>query len=105
MTRERSMRAAVLDDPDDDAVRLVYADWLDEHGDTEADRALARSPHLGSLRQLELGRSEVGEAGCEPWPPAVPCPDSLTWSCGATASATPQRGRWPPRSRWRVCAT
>jgi uncharacterized protein (TIGR02996 family) len=28
---------AILDDPDDDAPRLVYADWLDEHGD--ADRA------------------------------------------------------------------
>jgi uncharacterized protein (TIGR02996 family) len=28
---------AIRDDPDDDAVRLVYADWLEDHGD--ADRA------------------------------------------------------------------
>jgi uncharacterized protein (TIGR02996 family) len=26
---------AILDAPDDDAPRLVYADWLDEHGDPE----------------------------------------------------------------------
>jgi len=28
---------AVLDDPDADAPRLVYADWLEEHGDPRAD--------------------------------------------------------------------
>jgi len=27
--------AAIRDDPDDDTLRLAYADWLDEHGDAE----------------------------------------------------------------------
>jgi len=37
MTRDEAFLQAVLDAPDDDAPRLIYADWLDEHGD--ADRA------------------------------------------------------------------
>ena len=32
-----ALLAAILDAPDDDAPRLVFADWLDEHG--EPDRA------------------------------------------------------------------
>jgi len=30
---ERSLLDAVLENPDDDLPRLVYADYLDEHGD------------------------------------------------------------------------
>src|SRR6187549_970508 len=26
---------SIIDDPDDDAPRLIYADWLDEQGDSE----------------------------------------------------------------------
>jgi uncharacterized protein (TIGR02996 family) len=37
MTDEPTLLAAVLADPGDDAPRLVYADWLDEHG--QPDRA------------------------------------------------------------------
>jgi uncharacterized protein (TIGR02996 family) len=29
---ETSLLRAIVSDPDDDAVRLIYADWLDEHG-------------------------------------------------------------------------
>src|SRR5262245_27762998 len=43
---------AVIDDPADDAVRLVYADWLDENGDP--DRA-------------EFIRGQVRLARMEPW--------------------------------------
>lgn len=39
---------AILDDPDDDAPRLVYADWLEEHGDAD---------HANFIRaQVELAR-------------------------------------------------
>jgi uncharacterized protein (TIGR02996 family) len=31
MRDERGFPAAVLERPDDDTARLVYADWLDEH--------------------------------------------------------------------------
>src|SRR5205823_6909699 len=37
MTDDRALLAAVIDSPADDAPRLVYADWLDEHG--QSDRA------------------------------------------------------------------
>jgi uncharacterized protein (TIGR02996 family) len=37
MPPRESFLRAIYDAPDDDAPRLVYADWLDEHGD--ADRA------------------------------------------------------------------
>ncbi len=31
-TEEAGLREAIFSDPDDDAPRLVYADWLDDHG-------------------------------------------------------------------------
>jgi uncharacterized protein (TIGR02996 family) len=33
MTEAETLLQAILADPDDDGVRLVYADWLEEHGD------------------------------------------------------------------------
>jgi uncharacterized protein (TIGR02996 family) len=33
MTQDDAFLHAILEQPDDDAPRLVYADWLDEHGD------------------------------------------------------------------------
>jgi uncharacterized protein (TIGR02996 family) len=37
MNHDEAFLQAIIDHPDDDAPRLVYADWLEEHGD--ADRA------------------------------------------------------------------
>jgi uncharacterized protein (TIGR02996 family) len=37
MTEERAFLAAILERPDDDATKLVYADWLEEHGDPRAE--------------------------------------------------------------------
>jgi uncharacterized protein (TIGR02996 family) len=37
MTEQEAFLQAIIEEPDDDTPRLVYADWLDEHGD--ADRA------------------------------------------------------------------
>ena len=35
---EPELLRAIADDPDDDGPRLVYADWLEEHGhEVEAD--------------------------------------------------------------------
>src|SRR4051812_5383520 len=33
MSRADALLAAIAEAPDDDAPRLVYADWLEEHGD------------------------------------------------------------------------
>src|SRR5262245_25219775 len=35
MSDESAFLAAVIANPDDDAPRLIYADWLDENGDSE----------------------------------------------------------------------
>jgi uncharacterized protein (TIGR02996 family) len=33
MTDEQALLATILAEPENDAPRLVYADWLDDHGD------------------------------------------------------------------------
>ncbi len=33
MTDRDALLRAICENPDDDAPRLIYADWLDEHGD------------------------------------------------------------------------
>src|SRR5262245_22664014 len=52
MNERQAFLRAIIDEPDDDAVRLIYADWLDEHGDTDADRARAAFIRL----QVEAAR-------------------------------------------------
>jgi uncharacterized protein (TIGR02996 family) len=39
MSDRLAMFRAILDNPADDTARLVFADWLEEHGTTDADRA------------------------------------------------------------------
>ncbi|MDY3557770.1 TIGR02996 domain-containing protein [Gemmata sp. JC673] len=41
MNDEQALLAAIQSHPDEDAPRLAYADWLDEHARSEADRARA----------------------------------------------------------------
>jgi uncharacterized protein (TIGR02996 family) len=54
MTDNQTLLNAVVESPDDDAVRLVYSDWLEEHGD--ADRAeFVRA-------QIELARGKASDA-------------------------------------------
>jgi uncharacterized protein (TIGR02996 family) len=73
---ESALLGTILDQPDDDVPRLVYADWLDEHGD--ADRA--------RFIRLQCAADELPYG-----------PELRTWSgrsttcCAATASAG-----WPP---------
>ncbi len=63
MTDEEALLQAVIADPDDDAPRLIYADWLDEHGQGERAEfirvqiALAGMP-LNDERRPELRRIE-----------------------------------------------
>ena len=63
MTHAEAFLQAILEDPADDAPRLIYADWLEENGD--AGRAdfiriqceLARLPE-GDPRRPALGYQE-----------------------------------------------
>jgi uncharacterized protein (TIGR02996 family) len=52
MTQERGLLQAILANPDDDATRLVFADWLEEYGQSKADQARAEFIRL----QLTLAR-------------------------------------------------
>jgi uncharacterized protein (TIGR02996 family) len=47
MTHDDAFLQAIIERPDDDAPRLIYADWLDERGDPRARRRRLRSPGQG----------------------------------------------------------
>ena len=59
MSHTNPFLQAILDNPDDDTPRLVYADWLDENGDPERAELIriqceeakldAGNPRLGEL--------------------------------------------------------
>jgi uncharacterized protein (TIGR02996 family) len=60
MSTERAFEQAILASPEDDALRLIYADWLEEQGDPRGEylrveTALARTPagdpRYGALRE------------------------------------------------------
>lgn len=71
---------AILDDPDDDAPRLVYADWLDEHGDAsraafiraqiELARLPADDPARDGLVQTERTLWRANRASWTAWVPS-----------------------------------
>jgi uncharacterized protein (TIGR02996 family) len=76
---EEALLRAVLADPDDDAPRLIYADWLDEQGQCERAEfirvqvALARMAP-DDLRRRELARRErrfVTRGWVPPLPPLL----------------------------------
>ena len=37
MTHDEAFLQAIIDNPDDDAPRLIYADWLEERGDPRGE--------------------------------------------------------------------
>ena len=58
MTHDESFLRAIREAPDDDGVRLIYADWLEERGDPRGEFirgqiALARTP-VGAPGRNEL---------------------------------------------------
>src|SRR5262245_7719260 len=54
MTDAQALLNAVIESPDDDAVRLVFSDWLEEHGDSD------RAEFIRT--QVELARGVKGAA-------------------------------------------
>src|SRR5262245_57198091 len=61
MPTGQNLLAAILADPDDDTVRLAYADWLEEQGDP------AQQPRAEFIRvQVELAQGEPFWPG-SPW--------------------------------------
>jgi uncharacterized protein (TIGR02996 family) len=48
MSTSDAFLRAMIEDPEDDATRLVYADWLDEHGEPERAEFIRLSCRSGS---------------------------------------------------------
>ena len=51
---ERSLYSAILADPDDDTVRLAYADWLDENGQSERAEFIRVQIELARLGSVDI---------------------------------------------------
>jgi uncharacterized protein (TIGR02996 family) len=52
---------AIIEAPDDDAVRLVYSDWLEEHGEAEQARYLRAAIELENLPRRSKKRAALEE--------------------------------------------
>jgi uncharacterized protein (TIGR02996 family) len=57
MTDKEALLATIAANPMDDTPRLVYADWLDEHGLYEEGAALRRAIHRHSPFESLIGRT------------------------------------------------
>src|SRR5438477_12991110 len=76
MTPDADRRAflrAIADAPDDDAPRLLFADWLDEHAKSDADRARAEFVRLScaSKPKVRITKPEQEWLAAN-WPRLVP---------------------------------
>ncbi len=72
--QQQAFLRAINDGPDDDTPRLVYADWLDEHGDpqrAELIRVQCRIAHREQLADVEFGdpdeECQRELSGCNCW--------------------------------------
>src|ERR1700694_4004760 len=85
MTHDDAFVQAIIDRPDDDAPRLIYADWLEERGDPRGEFirvqcALARMDEYDPRRwDLEAREKELLAAHHHDW--TGPCWWSLD-DCG-----------------------
>jgi uncharacterized protein (TIGR02996 family) len=61
---------AIRANPDDDTARLVYADWLDEEGTTDQQRARSEWIRLVCFKQGSQGAKKTGERRRIPGEPA-----------------------------------
>jgi uncharacterized protein (TIGR02996 family) len=84
MSTEKALFQSVLDAPDDDAPRLVYADWLEEHGQPEraefirVQLAQEGEPEHGlRWRELEKRSLALLKGHRRKWGPAA---DGLAWA-------------------------
>src|SRR5690242_19870391 len=91
VSAEAGLLEAIRENPGDDALRLIYADWLEENDDgrgrAERARLIRAQVELAELppfaRRCEELRSEVQgilqEYG-EEWMEGLPRPAGLNWS-------------------------
>lgn len=61
MSQDQALLRAIIDSPDDDAARLVYADWLEEHGQSERAEFIRVQIHRENLPADDAERSPLRE--------------------------------------------
>jgi uncharacterized protein (TIGR02996 family) len=59
---EGALLRQILDDPEDDAPRLVYADWLEDHGLPERAQFIRTQIELARLDEFDLAREDLEAA-------------------------------------------
>ncbi len=59
MTHEEAFLQDILDDPDDDAPRLIFADWLEEHGELLRAEFIRADCELANLSEGDPRQTEV----------------------------------------------
>jgi uncharacterized protein (TIGR02996 family) len=71
MTDEQALRQAILQDPSNRDLRLIYADWLEEHGDPRHEilrlvHTLTQSAEVPQRPRSELRLRKLIDQGVEP---------------------------------------
>src|SRR6266404_2275885 len=61
MNHHQAFLQDILEKPDDDLPRLIYADWLDEHGDPDRAEFIRTQIELARLPKNHLGRLDLAE--------------------------------------------
>jgi uncharacterized protein (TIGR02996 family) len=59
MSQEEVFLKAIIDAPDDDAPRLIFADWLDEHGDSDRAEFIRVQCALARLPREDPSRDDL----------------------------------------------
>jgi uncharacterized protein (TIGR02996 family) len=118
---EGAFLRAIADDPDDDATRAAYADWLEESGRTLEAEYLRLDVERGRthrkaerFRGLLVSMAELERGLSEPWISALKRPARVL-NCGGAGAADPRLrftflcpNRWgdltgPPGASVRFC--
>ena len=97
MSDESALLAAILAHPDEDTPRLMYADWLDEHGQPERAEFIRLQCRLARMRDWEEGFAEAQVRAerlfREHWPRWAPRTGRTHWKAHYGASGfRPVRG-------------
>src|SRR5215470_11482605 len=65
MSPDEAFRRDILANPDDDAVRLIYADWLDEHGDRDRADFIRVQCRLAQLEDIDAEKIDLEDRAAE----------------------------------------
>jgi uncharacterized protein (TIGR02996 family) len=60
MSHDDAFLASIIESPDDDTPRLVYADWLEEHGQGERAEFIRVQCELATMAEGDPRRAELG---------------------------------------------